>query len=225
MSVITMAKERPILFKGVMIEALLYGLKSQTRRIIPNPVLGDAGNLIGWRDRHGNLNAPLRCKHGSPGDVLWVKETAKLGSTGGVDGREWVAIEYRVNKQSSPKTRTIRRSDTGPYDVNRWTPSIHMTRWASRICREITDVRVQRLHEISWADALAEGISECLIPATGDHPDMVGYMVGRDDGVSVLEKTPQEAYRKLWESINGPGSWDANPHVWAISFRRLEPQP
>lgn len=105
-----------------------------------------------------------------------------------------------------------------------WKPSIHMPRWASRITLEITDVRVQRLAEISEADAMAEGISECLIPATGDHPNMIGYMVGPDDGTSILHKTPVDSFRKLWHTIHaadGPHGWEANPWLWCITFRRV----
>ena len=102
-----------------------------------------------------------------------------------------------------------------------WRPSIHMPRWASRITLEITSVRVERLQDISEADALAEGIVECPIPADDEGPRRIGYVVGPDDGKSGLSVTAVEAYRNLWESINGPGSWDANPWVWVVEFRRV----
>ncbi len=93
-----------------------------------------------------------------------------------------------------------------------------MPRWASRILFEVTDVRVQRLHDISEADALAEGIQamrcpDCHLAAYG----LPGW--GHDQ----LNPTAVGAYRYLWESINGAGSWDANPLCWAISFKRITP--
>ena len=96
-----------------------------------------------------------------------------------------------------------------------------MQHQGSRITLEITNVRVERLQDISEADALAEGIVECPIPADDEGPRRIGYMVGPDDGKSGLSATAVEAYRDLWESINGPDSWDANPWVWAVEFRRV----
>ena len=97
-----------------------------------------------------------------------------------------------------------------------------MPRWASRITLEITSVRVERLQDISEADAMAEGIVECPIPADDEGPRRIGYMVGPDDGKSGLSVTPIQAYRDLWESINGPDSWTTNPWVWVVEFKRLQ---
>lgn len=105
----------------------------------------------------------------------------------------------------------------------RWRPSIHMPRWASRLDLRVTEVRVERLQDISEKDAMAEGIVECDIPATGDHPDMIGYMVGPDDGQTLLDVSPKDTYRKLWESINGKDSWAANPWVWVVGVKRVAP--
>ncbi|MHB0973915.1 MAG: ASCH domain-containing protein [Thiobacillus sp.] len=88
----------------------------------------------------------------------------------------------------------------------RWHPSIHMPRVASRITLEIVSVRVERLQDISESDALAEGVS----------PDMGLCWQSGDD-------TPRGMYGELWESINGPGSWDANPWVWVVEFKRVTP--
>jgi len=104
-----------------------------------------------------------------------------------------------------------------------------MPRWASRITLEITAVRVERLHDISEADAVAEGLA--CITKDGDRtrkygiPDADG-MPGTDDHGwpwNEWRSDPREAYRKLWESINGPGSWDLNPWVWVIEFKRVTP--
>ena len=91
----------------------------------------------------------------------------------------------------------------------RWRPSIHMPRWASRITLEIVSVRAERLQDISEADALAEGVEI----------DESGHAT-RADGIAV--GGARTAYAELWESINGPGSWAANPWVWVVEFRRVE---
>lgn len=89
-----------------------------------------------------------------------------------------------------------------PPGILRWRPSIHMPRWASRITLEIVDIRVQRVQDISGPDCWAEGIARA-----GWDCERYGSVV--------------ECYRDLWESINGPGSWDVNPWVWVVEFHRL----
>ncbi len=88
-----------------------------------------------------------------------------------------------------------------------WRPSIHMPRWASRITLEITDIRVERLQEISYADAMAEGVPFTELPPGQGRPDPLH----------------RAKFADLWESINGPGSWEANPWVWVIEFKRVTP--
>jgi len=107
-----------------------------------------------------------------------------------------------------------------PKEIN-WRPSIHMPRWASRITLEITGVRVERLQDISEADAQAEGVQGHPFRPDDGWPICTGYMIGSDDGKTTLHPNPQDAYQRLWESINSPGSWDANPWVWVIEFRRV----
>lgn len=104
---------------------------------------------------------------------------------------------------------------------NRKIPAIHMPRWASRILLEITDVRVERLQDISEADAQAEGI--CELPLQEGHLN-AWWTADAALGATLHGRTPVQAYRKLWEHINGPGSWDANPWVWAISFKNISEQ-
>ena len=141
--------------------------------------------LSDWNER------PL--PYGKPGDRLWVRET-------------W------HDASSSLHSCALYRADGIDLHWDKWTPSIHMPRWASRITLEITSVRVERLQDISEADALAEGIPSIDTPGAWTlpipaNPNLPAIYLG--------------AFCKLWESINGPGSWAANPWVWAIEFRRV----
>jgi hypothetical protein len=133
------------------------------------------------------------CPHGQPGDRLWVRETFAYPN-------DQVTI-YRANWREDAITRGL---DNIPKDDSgiRWTPSIHMPRWASRITLEITNIRVKRLNEITRGGALQEG---CPFGVRGDQGS-----------------GPREWFADLWESINGTGSWGVNPWVWVIEFRKLE---
>jgi hypothetical protein len=194
-------KERPILFSAPMVRALLEGRKTQTRRIMkPQPEDGtDCPYHMGaGQDRKARV-----CPYGQPGDRLWVRETfayhvQAIGAKRDEDG----PFVYKADG-----TEQCRLDD-------KWKPSIFMPRWASRILLEIIAVRVERLQDISEEDARSEGVANggCLncgcdepCGCTSPHPD------ARDSFIS------------LWESINGAGSWDANPFVWILEFQRIEP--
>ena len=202
-------KERPILFGAPMVRALLAGTKTQTRRpyktknggIQPNP-----------NDRPGMAQILRNCPYGQPGDQLWVRENfCDLLGTG---------VEHRPDVFATPQRYAFAADcPTDSYnDVARkdyglkWKPSIHMPRAASRITLEVTGVRVERLQDISEADCIAEGCTQ----------NANGYYWGGPHAVSGLKQlaTAKGAYRDLWESINGPGSWDANPWVWVVEFKR-----
>lgn len=176
-------RNRPILFSAPMVRAILDGRKTQTRRIVtPQPA--------------GAWAAPGRrsCPFGVPGDRLWVRETyIDLGA----------CFLYRADANAEQD-----RALVAPRQ--KWRPSIHMPREASRITLEITDVRVQRLQDVSQADAMAEGA-----PPSHHSIDMISRQYGYED-------FSRSWYAQLWEQINGPGSWDANQWVWAITFRRVE---
>lgn len=190
-------KARPILFSAPMIRALLDGKKTQTRRVIEEGYEGETPFVYSALTGDG------------PGyDVH--DERMPCPCPYGVPGdllyvREaWAAmgrtVEYRADRSLG---------DFDGYDNplgGKWRPSIHMPRWASRITLRLTDVRVERLQDIRGMDALREGVS---IPAHIPH-----------DGAD-LDYACRE-YRHLWESINGPGSWDANPWVWAITFEVIK---
>jgi hypothetical protein len=233
-----------------MVRAILAGTKTQTRRIVkPQPTEADwdtcRANLggdtyrarpwvhpifgIGLRRGNDGVGFPapnIECPYGSCGDRLWVRETHAIESwtrefgdepplpadrphkhTAYTDGDEvWRWPHYRATDPvpdlscERDKCRVCESGEPSPH----WKPSIHMPRWACRIVLEITDVRVERLQAISDEDAFAEGVEPC--GHNGFHTDQ---------GVC--------AYHALWDDINGAGAWDANPWVWALTFKRVTP--
>lgn len=200
-------KERPILFSEPMVRALLAGTKTQTRRVVkPQPETVVGNRIKPWEGEPGVLLELMesfgrRCPYGQPGDRIWVKEAHRISPgedapvfSGQISGLlRWPHVTYA--------DATTKRCDTPWQGVfGKLRPSIHMPRWASRIDLDITDIRVERLQDISEADAVEEGIQE-WIDGGIDHD---GY--------------PRDAFRSLWESINGPGSWGANPWVWVVKF-------
>ena len=216
-------KERPILFSAPMVRAILSGTKSQTRRALRvQPPVGtewmntyhhpkDAERPYWWAGAGGDLldfSAP--CPYGQPGDRLWVREAwmpdppcdGTWGYTEWAGSRigQIAAVPERFQHPAFCNYRASWLHGTGGL---RWTPGIHMPRWASRITLEVTSVRVERLQDISEKDAWAEGCE------------------GYDDDVTG-GKSGYSEFHDLWEQINGPESWAANPWVWCVSFRRLE---
>lgn len=218
-------RERPILFNGAMVRAILAGEKTQTRRLCKD--------MNAWVDqscrevRHVNgvphhfligAQAPieqLRCPYGQPGDRLWVREAWRpqtvhscamdacdcdsVGVTFAADG-EWVLHTWSQNPV--PDTWCL------PDAAARGNlPSIHMPRWACRLFLEIADVRVERLQAISPADALAEGAMGWAREQTSPIRDL-------DTGDERI------AFRALWDSAGG--DWNSNPWVWAITFKRID---
>lgn len=212
-------KERPILFSAPMVRAILDGRKTQTRRIV---------NLrdLAWMDEHQGLREPCnaeRCPYGQPGDRLWVREsgwerperTSQMMREG---ADTWAPYYYAADGEDGEQLRAW------GFKVR---PSIHMPRWASRITLEITSVRVERLNDISPDDAIEEGLK--AITKDGKTvkygiPDHDGRPGTDDIGWpwQELRISPVDAFRHLWESINGAGSWAANPWVWVVEFKRLE---
>ncbi|ATS54075.1 hypothetical protein [Xanthomonas citri] len=190
-------RERPILFNGAMVRAILSGAKSQTRRAVkPQPAPGQGmvnaaycGDRHLWlRDGSCDKTDPAkewRCPFGQPGDRLWVRET------------------WAQHADHPAMRRAVYRADSGSeHDAERWRPNIHMPRWACRLVMEITDVRVERLQAISEADAQREG--------AGDNVDYTRNRTYRDD------------FRDIWTSTGG--DWDANPWVWVIGFKVVDQQ-
>jgi hypothetical protein len=231
MSTTTAVRERPILMSASMVKAILAGKKTQTRRVVRGWVFDGDESGCGWE--------PGRCPYGKPGDRLWVRETW-WSNENWHESRErlalfpnWDGTFCQVNQHG------FCQKVTPPFDLSNddairrcgWQkkPSIHMPRWASRITLEISEERVERLQAISEDDAIAEGIEswEQGYPRSTGEP-FVGYETlygfGKDvRWVPRSEPTAALAFRRLWDSINGPGAWDANPWVWRIAFRRIDP--
>lgn len=213
-------REHPILFSGEMVRAILDGRKTQTRRVIVGksanndgkPIATCAYSAIGPSvldaREFGLLTAgdqgyeTVRCPYGSPGDVLWVRETWGFGC--GMHGEPDILSGKRVCTINCINYRAD--TDTLPPDDGKWRPSIHMPRWASRIMLEVVSVRVERVHDISEEDAVAEGASH----------------TGCDVAADEIESA-RDHFCRLWDRINearGSG-WSVNPWVWVIEFKRI----
>jgi hypothetical protein len=229
-------KERPILFSAPMVRAILEGRKSQTRRVV-KPQPGECDHSLwpghpspdwrcdsaGWVCMICGNGAALtardvshiRCPYGQPSDRLWVKETWRPRAALG----PWdVEIDYAADGA----TRTIRDGEFGDRD---WTmpkaaergnvSPLFMPRWASRITLEVTGVRVERLQDISEADAKAEGVES----------DFASSEYIATHGGALCGRQFRYAYAELWNQINGAGAYHANPWVWAVEFKRIEATP
>ncbi|NTX54830.1 hypothetical protein [Myxococcus sp. CA039A] len=209
-------KDRPILFSGPMVLALLADRKTVTRRLIGQ----DNGTELGpkthspfrgadglWRWKTGNVSYTCderRHRFGEPGDRLWVRETWRpIGDAPLSECTSTKDIQYAAT------------ADEAALAVHRWRPSIHMPRWAARLALEVVSVRPERLHDITEDDALREGIQRYQGPLR-----WVRFL----DAVTgeASHNTARDAFQALWTSINGAESWDANPWVWRVEFARAE---
>ena len=208
-------KEKPILFSGEMVRAILAGRKTQTRRIVkPQPDEDGLACLLStgeWHDTSAKVYAPP-C---GPSDLLYVRETFRPAWTREMeDGAEYAAdhtvlpvdVEngdsgchhHRCNQAFRWEARCECAYDENGNNIAKWIPSIHMPKWAARIWLKVREVRVERLREITEADATAEGTT---VPENG---------------------TARDAFRRVWEACYGTESWMANPYVWVIEFERKE---
>ena len=300
-------KERPILFSGPMVQAILEGRKTQTRRLIKEPnhrANYGFSHLFDFVDGVASFNLCVvdgyetyetKCPYGQPGDKDWT--TGPIPANGWYYVRDFIAGQPEslvylrqfkfegelritwgwdegddpeaIEMDGGPTTETIQWKRPGDHlwvretwrkqsysfvdsdrnfseyhyaadnteGVNallKWKPSIHMPRLASRILLEITGVRVERLQDITYEDAKAEGVERfeydpSWVPSYSD-PDSGGrgytwrdYEDEADTEFGPAFSTPQESFQSLWQSINGPGSWNQNPWVWVIEFKRIEP--
>lgn len=223
-------RELPIPFTAPMVRAILAGTKTQTRRVMrPQPFVDDQGNAC-WKginfgqDGRGPLFRSLasslpssrtgrvHCPYGKPGDKLWVREPwATLASEDHLPPRE-CSRDVRFYEAEHGRQR-----GTNPR-IGKPRPGMFMPRWHSRLTLENAGVRVERLHDINEADAIAEGI----VPLPGQDGEPGAWWTADVSlGAALHGRTPVAAYMKLWEHINGRGSWALNPWLWVIDFRRL----
>lgn len=201
-------KDRPILFSAPMVRALLNGRKTQTRRIVKYPRWAEPGGEMDIYEASDDLLAvakisgclaKVECPHGVPGDRLWVRETFY----------SWVCRTY-TPQGTHESEQCVYAADGGTLmNGAKWRPSIFMPRDVSRITLEITEVRVQRLQEISEEDAKAEGCDP--------------WSFGQEQTMTSGERGAASPYRGgyacLWDEINGDrASWKSNPWVWALTF-------
>lgn len=218
-------KERPILFNGPMVRALLDGSKTQTRRVVKGSdrwpacavraaILSTRGTAMAIDSKRLSYGPEIKCPYGMPGDRIQVKEAAWMWCERRPNGKtatgrdKWLyvplreaPIHYAADHPARPQVDVV-----SPETGNKWGWRFKVGRFlparASRITLEVISVRVERLQDVSRGDAMEEG---CPFP----------NMAQGDD--------PRQWYAELWEQINGPGSWDANPWVWAIEFKRITP--
>lgn len=211
-----------MIFNGEMVRAILDGRKTQTRRIMkvqPEPSKSRPGDFWFSSKKLESMvhvsdlvpgNSPISdchlffqehcCPFGAVGDRIWVRETWAEAGAG--------APDLKLYRANYPQHVPTHYENVPPVDEIRWTPSIHMPRWASRITLEITCVRVERLNSISQEDAQAEGMELTGWRPTYSDPDSGGEAW-----------TPYDNFAQLWESIYGEESWKANPWVWVIEFK------
>lgn len=192
-----MSKLRPILFSTAMVQAILDGRKTQTRRVVkpqPEYTRGFVGPIHWIGDKDGK---EIKCPYGEPGDILWVRET-------------WCPPHHLI-----PESGYVYKADDNrPF---RWKPSIHMPFAAARIFLRVKSVRVERLHDISEADVIAEGIKSRVNRQVNQFTNI--YATTDEDITKAFVAI--QSFCSLWESINGPESWDANPWVWVVEFERI----
>lgn len=210
--------ERGMIFNSEMVRAILDGRKTQSRRIMnvqpENSELGlrrvveskngiDDGKYFWSQSDATGLKSrskPFACPFGAVGDRIWVREAFRVHSR----ATDVATLVYKASERNSWTEQTHRvpvAVCNKPATPEKWTPSLHMPRWASRILLEITDVRVERLKSISDRDALREGCSAADMKS-GD--------------------CVADVFARLWASIYGSDSWNANPWVWVIEFKRVE---
>ncbi|MBJ2270707.1 hypothetical protein JFT60_25345 [Pseudomonas sp. MF6772] len=213
-------KERPILFSAPMVRAILEGRKTVTRRATKvQPHIDASGNFCVGSSNYGQdgYGKPVTkhfvngcCPYGKPGDRLWVRETfIDLRGTG-VERRpdpDGPLQRYAYAADCRPGSH----SDEARKDFGlKYKPSIHMPRAACRILLEITGVRVERLQDITYEQAAAEGV----------HRGPLREWCASDEG-GACHKYPVPAFRDLWQSVGG--NWDASPWVWVVEFKRVTP--
>ncbi|MGV6394021.1 hypothetical protein ACTUVN_003254 [Pseudomonas caspiana] len=230
----TDTKERPVLFSAPMVRAILEGRKTVTRREVKKPAALDclpAGFEPAFLALPGNSDL---CPYGRPGDRLWVREAwqadAQVNAVAPRDLSHGEPIHY-------PADGATRQTGCSMFTTGRNRPSIHMPRWVSRILLEITAVRIERLQDISEEQSEAEGVI-----TDDDRPDEhlkenrglchqcwgTGLYTAHGMGGALPDTdcrecdTAKKRFKNLWQSINGPEAWAANPWVWVVEFKQIK---
>jgi len=234
-----MPRERPIPFNAPMVRAVLDGSKTQTRRIVkpryPCEIAErDDGSTWPWYPDYvtgGDGDGWVACPYGVAGDRLWVRESWRaphaldeLSPKGIADAclnagyvAPWCPIQYEAcGSRNSAMDWLEFGSTPNSAKPGRYRHARLMPRWASRITLEVTGVRVERLQAISEADAKTEGITPREVRQF--------WLYGADpeERAAIYRRAAVDPYRELWESINGAGSWDANPWVWMVDFKQFD---
>lgn len=219
-------KTKPILFSTPMVQAILDGRKTQTRRIIDKD---------GWVNAITELEPVAIAAAGynpkyQTSDIIWVRETWRMtgwnetemlieykdGISSWAEIKDLMWLSKQVEKLAA-KGYLRSNHETERFDVVKeipWKPSIFMPKEACRMFLKVTDVRVERLQDISEDDAIAEGIEE-VRPA----PFLIRYKNYLENGYL---DSPIESFKTLWQSINGKESWKRNPWVWVYEFEKIE---
>lgn len=214
------AKERPIIFTGESVPAIMGGRKTMTRRIV-KPQPGENSYLAHystvsphWTWADGPWTYRRRCPYGMAGDRLWVKEAWLYVGPG--SGSE---LEDQWEWMSDPENQTSRnvwyRATHENPKTLKWKSPLFMPRWASRSTLEIVSIKVERVRDTSRKDAEAEGLCSWFNEDTGQRH----YGIKHPD---VWETDPRQAFARLWNSIHGQGAWERNDWVWVIGFKRME---
>ena len=237
--------ERPILFSSEMVKAILEGRKTMTRRVVNKDISNqfdiDVDNTVAAyiNQLTGDSYDPVEiCPYGDVGDRLWVRETWAVEESFDANpprGFSAWPVWFKANNAYCCNANGF--PNHGFHNPNatkgKWRPSIFMSRWASRITLEITGIRVDRLQDITEEDAIKEGMPDeypidpvycpnCQGQGTcgAIHPVSLGYME-----IDCLEcDTAKKRFRNLWDSINSKKpdkTWQDNPWVWVVEFRRV----
>jgi len=216
-------KERPILFSGEMVRAILDGRKTQTRRVMKSQPSPNSHDMMMWRKGHQWMEhgSPLQkslCPYGQVGDRLWVREAWRVE---GKHTDSYSSANIGANRVHFGRIDYEASIIWDKSIYGKLRPGIFMSRWASRITLEITGVRVERLQEIALRDIVSEGI----VLDKKDFPLWPKVEVMGDALIGHYTPFARQAMQNVWDSINARRGfgWDANPLVWVIEFKAVQP--
>lgn len=244
-------KTLPILFQGPMVRSLRLGIKTNTRRIVkmhpdchadPDLRRTPDGMDLYYPEMLDEGVIGVTCPYGKPGDRLWVRETWMPCDT---KGDTHVQILYKATNDVRPDGVSVTNFGAANWfkrpsdevegfrhnieqmevEGDKWRPSIFLPRWASRVLLEVESVRIERLHAITEADALAEGVQR---KESERWPGKTVYLDYDYDPLSddaEWFQTALQSFRSLWRHINGPDAWEENPWVWRVQFRDVSNAP